>query len=309
MEKQSTSSILMVRPRRFGFNDQTAVSNFFVNKATKYQEVHQKALREFDQLAEVLERHGIKVSIFEAMNEPYSPDSIFPNNWISTHEDGSTFLYPMEAPNRRMERREDILATLSQYYQVKEIIDLTHFERQNQFLEGTGSMILDRRNKIAYACLSSRTSKSALSEFCRISGYRAVTFNAVDKNNRAIYHSNVMMSVGSDFSLVCTESIRDSEEIDSLNKSLQQTEKQIIPITLEQVNHFAGNILEIRSNKGEPMIIMSEQAFKSLRPEQIKRLERFGDLLFSPLYTIEAVGGGSARCMIAEIFLPILSDN
>lgn len=306
MDRQTTSSILMIRPAGFGYNEQTAVSNFFMDKLTKNQEVHPKALREFDDLAELLARNGIKVMVTEALKEPHSPDSIFPNNWISTHDDGNIFLYPMEAPNRRVERREDILSALKQSYQVREIIDLSYFEQQQHYLEGTGSMIFDRGNKIAYACLSSRTSKVALGEFCKVSGYKVLTFHASDGNKRAIYHTNVMMSVGTKFALVCKESIRNNGEADVLYNSLEQTGKQIIEISMDQVNHFAGNILELHPDTGDQIIVMSEQAFKSLHPEQIKRLESYGDLVFSPLYTIETVGGGSARCMIAEIFLPAL---
>ncbi|WP_242695796.1 citrulline utilization hydrolase CtlX [Desertivirga brevis] len=306
VDRQSTSSVLMIRPVGFGYNEQTAVSNFFMDKLTKHQEVHPKALREFDQLAELLEKHGIDVLVIESQKDPHLPDSVFPNNWISTHDDGTIFLYPMEAPNRRLERREEILSTLKETYQVKEIIDLSYLEQQSFFLEGTGSMILDRENKRAYACLSSRTSEVALSEFCRISGYTPITFHAVDANKRAIYHTNVMMSLGSKFGLICTESISDNKEINGIRNSLIETGKQIIEISLDQVNHFAGNILELNSKTGEQIIVMSEQAFKSLQAEQLKRLESYGNIIFSPLYTIETVGGGSARCMIAEIFLPAL---
>ena len=295
--------VLMVRPSNFEYNEQTAVSNFFMDMLNKHQPVHIRALKEFDHFAELLEKHNVDVNVIEAKKKPHSPDSIFPNNWISTHEDGTIVLYPMEAENRRTERRSDIIEELQEEYQVNEIIDLSFYEKQNIFLEGTGSMVLDRAEKIAYACLSSRTHETALKDFCSKTNFRPIVFEAFDEKNKPIYHTNVMMCIGSGFAVIGSESIRDSVQREMVLNSLQASGKEVIEITLEQIHHFAGNMLQIHSKDGSKLIVMSEQAHRSLSPQQLKHLENYGELIFVPLYTIENVGGGSARCMIAEIFL------
>ena len=295
----------MIRPVRFGYNEQTAASNAFQDLKLKGLEVQEQALREFEDFQRLLEDNGIQVMVIEDTPEPYTPDSIFPNNWISTHSDGSIFLFPMAAANRRDERRQDIVDLLRERYYIKEIVDLTAFEDEGRFLEGTGSMVLDRENKITYACISPRTDEFVLKKFAEKSGYRHVCFHSADSKGRAIYHTNVMMSVGTGFALVCLDSIASEEERNLLTSTLLLTDKEIIKLSLEQIRHFAGNMLELRNNRGEKLLVMSDQAFESLAPEQIKRLEKYCRIVHSPLTTIESTGGGSARCMIAEIHLPL----
>ena len=307
--KPATFSTLMVRPVNFAYNEQTAVNNFFMDRFNRNKNPQSKALKEFDSFADSLHRNGVNVIVVEALKEPASPDSIFPNNWFSTHEDGSIFLYPMEAQNRRIERRMDIIEVLRKNFLVSSIIDLSKSEEQGQFLEGTGSMVLDRKNKIAYACLSPRTHLSVLSDFCKKAGYRAVAFNATDENHHLIYHTNVMMCIGNTFTTICTDVIRDKQQLKQVQESLEESGREIIHISLSQLQHFAGNMLELASQAGRRLIVMSEQAYQTLTPEQIKQFEKHGQIVFSPLSTIETVGGGSARCMIAEIYLPRLPQN
>ena len=299
----AASSVLMVRPVNFEYNEQTALTNYFMDKLTRHQKVHPKALREFDNFVDLLVKNGVDVITVDARLNPPSPDSIFPNNWISTHDNGTVFLYPMEAENRRIERREDIINILKERFKVQNIVDLSNYEQQEYYLEGTGSMVLDRKNRIAYACLSSRTSEIVLNDFCQKSGYHSFTFEAFDNKGKPIYHTNVMMSIGLDYAVICKESIHDDSKAENIIKELVQSGKKIIEISREQINHFAGNILQLSSKTGEQLLVMSEEAYKSFTPSQISQLEKHGRCIFSPLYTIETVGGGSARCMIAEIFL------
>ena len=299
----TTSEILMIRPANFAFNLQTAASNTFMAPESQHTHVHTKALREFDNLVSLLEKNGVEVLLVEDSPEPHTPDAIFPNNWFSTHPDGSLYLYPMEARNRRMERSKDALALLRNSFEISRIIDLTYFESQGQFLEGTGSMVIDRDNALVYACLSSRTHRAPLLEFCSQSSCIAIPFHAYDQNDRPVYHTNVLMCIGDRFAVVCSESISHPAERAAVTEALQSTDKQIIAISYQQLNHFAGNMIQLNSKRGDSLIVMSEQAFKALTSRQIAELEKFGKLLFAPLYTIETAGGGSARCMIAEIFL------
>lgn len=305
---QSTSNLLMIRPVSFGFNEQTAGSNTFQTQSDDQQSVQNKALAEFDGLVKVLRDNGVSVTVIEDTAYPHTPDSIFPNNWVSFHDNGEVFTYPMQAENRRLERREDIITDLEDFFEVKHVIDLSRFEHEGQFLEGTGSMVLDRENKIVYACLSPRTNREVLDVFCKQTGYKPVTFHAFDQNNFAIYHTNVMMCVGSNFAVVCLDSITNSTEKEEFTHSLESTGKQIINISFDQMNHFAGNMLEIKNIAGETLIVMSKSAFDALNEQQKTTLYSFGKLICADINTIETNGGGSARCMIAEVHLPKVAN-
>ena len=301
---QTTSNILMIRPVAFGLNIQTADSNAFQNKKTSQEAVQEKALLEFDSFVEKLRALKINVTVIEDTDKPHTPDSIFPNNWISFHENGDIFLYPMQAENRRLERRSDLIDQLKSNFKVGKIYDLSEAEKQGFYLEGTGSMVLDRENKIAYACLSIRTQEIVLDDFCEKSGYKAVKFHAFDQNNFAIYHTNVMMCVGDKFVVVCFESVTDLVERELLKQSFIDTEKEIIEISLDQMNQFGGNMLQVNNTDRKSFIIMSERAYLSLNELQKAQISRYAEPLYSTLTTIEDNGGGSARCMMAEIHLP-----
>ena len=302
--QQTTSTILMIRPVNFVFNEQTAGSNAFQNRNAEQQRVQDNALQEFDRFVNILRENGIEVIVIDDTAEPHTPDSIFPNNWVSFHNDGTVFLYPMMAENRRLERREDIITQLEDEFKVKHVIDLSHFEHENKFLEGTGSMVLDRENKIAYACLSPRTDKEVLEAFCTDSGYQSVLFHAVDQNGMDIYHTNVLMCVGSNYAVICLDSIKDESEKQNIINSLQSTQKQVVAISFEQMNHFAGNMLEVQNKSGESLLVMSKSAWDSLNYEQKAILSSFSKPVYSDISTIENNGGGSARCMMAEVHLP-----
>jgi len=304
----TTSTLLMIRPAAFAFNPQTAVNNSF-QKITEQLHVHEKALQEFDNFVHVLSVYGIKVTVIQDTREPHTPDSVFPNNWISFHEDGTVVLYPMFAENRKLERNKNIVEKLNETFFIRTTIDLTNYEQQNAFLEGTGSMVLDRDNEIAYACLSPRTNASVLYDFCDATGYSPVLFNAVDENGKEIYHTNVMMCMADSYVVICFDSIKDQLQKQMLTDKFEETGKKIIEISLEQMNHFAGNMLQVENVAGNQFIIMSTQAYNSLTEEQTNLLQTFNPIIHSSLDTIEQSGGGSARCMMAEIFLPLKSGN
>ncbi|WP_299290767.1 citrulline utilization hydrolase CtlX [uncultured Mucilaginibacter sp.] len=297
-----TSHILMVRPVNFAFNEQTAASNAF-QKPGRQTEVQQKALQEFDAFVEILRQNGVGVTVLNDTPDPHTPDSIFPNNWVSFHEDGSVFLYPMQAENRRLERK--VFYAIKEAFEAKQVYDLSYFEQQNRFLEGTGSLVLDRENKLAYACISPRTDVDVINEFCKISGYQAVLFHAEDELGKAIYHTNVLMCIGGRFAVICLDSIVNGTEKTSVKEALQQLGKEVVEISFAQMNAFAGNMLQLQSKSGESLLVMSETAFLALTKAQIETLERYCKLVHSPLNTIETNGGGSARCMMAEVFLPV----
>ncbi|WP_069657785.1 citrulline utilization hydrolase CtlX [Arcticibacter eurypsychrophilus] len=301
---QTTPRILMIRPSMFGFNDQTALSNLFQHVDHGGENIQSQALEEFNQFVALLRVHGVLVLAVDDDPEFHTPDAIFPNNWISTHEDGSLFIYPMEAENRRQERNIKIIKAVQNGYGYKHYVDLSFFEQTGKYLEGTGSMVLDRVNHIAYACLSSRTNEEVLAYFAALSGYRTATFQAIDASGKAIYHTNVMMSIGDRFAVICLEAIAHPEDRDALIRSITATQKEIIPISLSQMNAFAGNLIQISNKLGESLIVMSTQAFESLDERQKSALGQYGSLIHSPLWTIERFGGGSARCMIAEIHVP-----
>lgn len=298
---QNTSELLMIQPCNFGYNQETAVNNSF--QQVVEGDIQQKALAEFNSMVELLHDNDLHVTVVKDSPLPFTPDSIFPNNWISFHENGNLFLYPMFAPNRRAERKPAVVESISHKYIVNEIVDLSPAEANARFLEGTGSMVLDRENKIAYACLSPRTNSELLNQFCDIAGYSQVSFSAADKNRDPIYHTNVMMCIGKTFAVICLDAIPDAVERNRLIDSLSNTKKEIIEITVDQMNHFAGNMLQVINIKAELLLVMSSQAFNALTADQIKKLQHHNRILHAPLDTIEAAGGGSARCMIAEIFL------
>jgi hypothetical protein len=299
---QTTSHLLMIRPVHFGFNAQTAVNNAF-QVAGADVAAQEKALQEFDHFVTVLHSNGVDVTVINDTPEPHTPDSIFPNNWISFHDPDTVCLYPMFAENRRKERKPPVIQQLQQTFTITNTLDLTGYENEQLFLEGTGSMVLDRENKLAYACLSPRTHQAVLDDFCRKMGYRPVLFTAVDGAGKAIYHTNVMMCVADRFVVICLESLPNQEEFKMVQETIGNTGKELIAISFDQMNHFAGNMLQVQNRNGEKLLVMSSQAYQSLQPEQVKKLESFNRILHAPLTTIETNGGGSARCMIAEIFL------
>jgi hypothetical protein len=307
--QQTTNSILMVRPVNFRMNEQTAVNNYYQEALhIKNTEINKKAQLEFDNYVAKLRRFGIQVITIEDSLENDTPDSIFPNNWISFHENGTVAIYPMFAENRRLERREDILLKVEEKgFVIHDIIDYTVAEEQHVFLEGTGSMILDRKNRKAYCALSPRANEELFIEFCEDLEYTPVIFNAyqtVNGKREAIYHTNVMMCVAETFAIVCLSCIDDKKERKQVLKSLKEDKKQVIEISEEQVANFAGNMLQVRGLQDTRFLIMSQSAFEVLRKDQVQKIENHCEIISSPLTTIETCGGGSARCMMAEIFLP-----
>ncbi len=294
----------MIRPVNFAFNTETAVNNAF-QVAKEDEAAQEKAQKEFDTFVHLLRLHGVDIHVVNDTPEPYTPDSIFPNNWVSFHEDGTVFLYPMFALNRRKERKPQVLQELGNQFRVNTTVDLSHYESEHIYLEGTGSMVLDRDNKIAYACLSPRTNKKVLEDFCRRMNYQAVVFHAADAGGKAIYHTNVMMCVADRYIVVCLESVADYKEREMLKETIIKSGKELMEISLQQMNHFAGNMLQVQNSLGEKLLVMSGQAYQSLTPGQVNRLSSFNKIISSPLDTIEANGGGSARCMMAEVFLPV----
>jgi hypothetical protein len=299
---QTTSNLLMIRPVDFGFNAETAVNNAFQVEG-KNENAQQKALEEFNGFVQKLTEHGIDVTVVEDTPNPHTPDSVFPNNWISFHDDGTICLFPMFALNRRLERKQGVLDIINKRFEVNKTIDLTAFEKQEMFLEGTGSMVLDRENKIAYACLSPRTDQKVLDEFGKRTGYSTLSFFSVDLNGHPIYHTNVMMCVADEYSVICLEAVPDAGQRRKLKEKLEKTGKTIIPISYTQMENFAGNMLQVHNKKGEKFLVMSTRAFQSLTTEQVAVIERYNKIIHSSLDTIETNGGGSARCMMAEVFL------
>lgn len=310
MMKQITNTILMVRPVNFRMNEQTAVNNYYQRVLSNItaDTVRTSALREFDGFVEKLKKAGIQVIVIEDTETPDTPDSIFPNNWISFHESGDVALYPMFAENRRLERREEILDMVEAAgFVIHNIVDYTSAEDDNIFLEGTGSLILDREHAVAYCALSPRADEALFIEFCEDFEYTPVVFTAyqtVSGQRLPIYHTNVMMCLGETFAVICLDCIDDKSERKNVLKHLKDTAKEVIAVTEDQVNSFAGNMLQLKNREGRKYIIMSNAAFQSLSREQIQKLQKHGELLYSSLDTIEAFGGGSARCMMAEVFLP-----
>lgn len=304
--KQTTRHILMVRPHRFGYNKETAESNAFQVKRTDETptQIAKKAIVEFDGFVAKLRSKGINVIVAQDQAKPHTPDAVFPNNWVTFHENGTILLYPMLSPTRRLERQSAVLETVLKDFEQKRQVDLSHYERKGQYLEGTGSMILDRVNRLVYACVSARTEPMLLDEFCEWAGYTKVEFRAVDKARQPIYHTNVMMAIGDEFAIICMATVADKRDKAKLLKRFAVTGKKWIDITIDQMNAFAGNMLQVENDKGKTFLVMSSQAYNSLTTKQITEIEQYTEILHSPLYTIEKYGGGSARCMMAEVFLP-----
>lgn len=308
IEAQSVATVLMIRPVRFEANRETQASNRFQERDSAHapQNAQVNALAEFHALESALRTAGVDVRVFEDTREPHTPDSIFPNNWVTFHADGTVVLYPMLAPNRRRERRADILEALSARdgFFTSRVVDLTHHERDEKFLEGTGSLVLDRINRIAYACVSPRTDLDVLGDFAQQLDYEVVAFEARDSSGFPIYHTNVMMSVGARFAAVCSACIREDARAAVLER-LRASGRTVVELTFEQMEHFAGNMLELRTAQGDSIVAMSSRAFHSLSPVQRATLqERSGRIVAVPIPTVEALGGGSVRCMLAEVHLP-----
>ncbi|HWK05944.1 MAG TPA: arginine deiminase-related protein [Puia sp.] len=299
---QTTSHLLMIRPVNFSFNAETAVNNAFQSAASDSR-TQEKALSEFEGLVQLLRDNNIDVTVINDTPEPYTPDSIFPNNWVSFHEGGIVCLYPMYAVNRRQERKPGVLEDLERKFDFGVPLDFSFYEKEELFLEGTGSMVLDRENKIAYACLSPRTDQKVLADFCEKMGYRPVVFTAVDGTGNPIYHTNVMMCVADRYVVVCLDSLPVATERGQLTATITKSGKEIIAISLDQMNHFAGNMLQVHNAQKEKLLVMSGQAYESLTPAQVEKLSSFNRILHAPLTTIETNGGGSARCMLAEVHL------
>lgn len=306
---QITNTILMIRPVSFRMNEQTAVNNYFMEDIDlKNQEINKKAQEEFDAFVVELRNKGVNIIVVQDTKEPDTPDSIFPNNWISFHADGTVGVYPMFAENRRNERRDDIFDILeSNGFKINDVVDYTSAEEEELFLEGTGSILIDRVNKKAYCALSERADEELFIEFCEDFDFFPVIFTAnqsVDGKRLPIYHTNVMMALAENFVIICADSIDDKKEKKNVLDHLKKDGKEIITITEQQMHHFAGNMLQVLGSKDKRYMVMSSAAFHSLTKEQITKIENHCSILHSSLHTIETCGGGSARCMMAEVFLP-----
>ena len=302
---QTTDTVLMIEPAAFGFNAETAQNNHFqIN--SENAEMQTKALQEFKNFVEKLRSKGINVITVKDTLEPHTPDSIFPNNWISMHSDGTVVLYPMCAVNRRWERRSDILEMLQEKFQVKEIVDLSASENEGKFLEGTGSMIFDHDYKIAYGSVSLRLDEKLFRDFCKKFGFTPVVFHSYQTANNErlpIYHTNVMMCVADKFVVICLDCIDDETERVNVVNAIVNSGKEIVEISENQMQQFAGNMLQIQNAEGKKFLVMSQSAYQSLTEEQISTIEKYSEIIYSDLETIETNGGGSARCMLAEVFL------
>ena len=301
---QTTSHVLMVRPARFTANPETMATNAFQRPVGPEVEVQGAALAEFDGYAAALASAGVSVLVVQDSPEPHTPDSVFPNNWVSFHEDGTQVLYPMEAPNRRRERKPAVLAAVAERFAVRRTLDLTAFESEGRFLEGTGSMVLDRVHRLAYLGRASRSHPEVVEAFCGALGYRAVWFDATDSAGTPIYHTNVMMAVGRTLAVVCLEALEDSTQRIRLQGFLRETGKVVLPITRAQMTAFAGNMIELRGWNGHPVLAMSRRAWASLSQAQRDLILTHAQPVVAPIDTIETCGGGGTRCMVAEIHLP-----
>ncbi len=306
MRKQTTPHILMVRPANFAFNEETAASNAFQSRDQKLSglEMRKQARIEFDRFVKTLRAEGIDVMVADDSAKPVKPDAVFPNNWITFHQEGTVVTYPMFAPTRRRERRRSIIEqVLASGFRSDRRLNFEFNEKRNLFLEGTGSIIFDHQHRLAYACLSPRTDSELLEDLCKEIGYEKVVFHSTDGNGQDIYHTNVMMALGETFVVICMETIKDANEHAMLMATFQKTGKKVIEISLSQMNRFAGNMLQVRNLNGQTYLVMSSQAFSVLTPAQISLIEQDTKILHSDITTIETYGGGSARCMMAEIFL------
>ena len=297
------NTVMMVRPAAFGFNLETASSNSFQQELKgSADEILERAIEEFDNAVHVLRSNYIAVYIVEDTLVPTKPDAIFPNNWISFHPNGTLILYPMEALNRRCERRLEVVLELQQKFNFEKILDLSHFESQNLFLEGTGSVVFDHENKVAFGSLSSRTSEVVFLELCKQIQYSPFTFAAFDENSQPIYHTNVVMCMGHDFVVVCLECLADQQSRELFRNEMNRLGKRVLEISVLQMNRFAGNMLLLRNDENEKKLILSETAYQSLNKEQLDFLNERASLVRLNIPIIETIGGGSARCMLAEVF-------
>lgn len=294
-------ALLMIQPASFGFNEETAANNFFQQDIT-IESPQEKALAEFNAFVALLRSHAIEVHTVVDTAQPRTPDAVFPNNWISFHEGGSIVLYPMYAKNRRAERKPAVLEAIEKFVDVQEYIDLTHFEGAGKYLEGTGSMVLDRTNKVAYACLSERTDPEVMETFCMKMGYRSVCFGAADRKGNKIYHTNVLMCVADRYVVLCLDAVENESSRQQLLDTFASQGKEVLPISFDQMEHFCGNMLQVFTIYGKPFLVMSDQAYAHLGAALTERLEHYNPILHSNLNTIETLGGGSARCMMAEIY-------
>ncbi len=305
-ENQLTDKLFMIRPAAFGHNSETAFTNAFqkVDIEPENELIHRQAITEFDTLLETIRNAGVEVLVYEDSLIPVKPDAIFPNNWITTHSDGSLITYPMLAPSRRKERREDIIDDLAGKFNIHQRYSFESYEEEGLILEGTGSMVLDRVNHIVYACLSPRTHIELLEKFALLKQYRKVVFHATDPLGHPVYHTNVVLAMGRQCVAICLDCIRDEEEKEQLLLAFKSSHKKVIDLHWEQIIEFAGNMLQVISKDGRPVWLMSEAAKKSLTDAQKNILEADGQIVSSPIPTIEKYGGGSVRCMLAELFLP-----
>ncbi len=304
-QTQSTDTVLMIEPVAFGFNEQTAVNNYF--QVQQEGNVQDEALKEFNAFAGKLKAKGIHVITIKDTPEPKTPDSIFPNNWVSFHADGTVVLYPMFAENRRLERRDDIISHIKDQFEVTEIIDYSEYEKDHKFLEGTGSMIFDHDNRIAYGSVSLRLDEELFRKFCSEFGFEPVVFHSYQtagEERLPIYHTNVMMCVADRFVVICLDCIDDASERSHVIETIKNSGKELIEISEDQMQNFAGNMLQVQNQSGEKFLVMSQSAYQSLNQEQLSAIEKYCDIIYSDLEVIETNGGGSARCMLAEVFLP-----
>lgn len=302
---QTTDTVLMIEPVAFGFNEQTAVNNYF--QVQQEGNVQDKALKEFNDFVEKLRAKDINVITIKDTLEPKTPDSIFPNNWVSFHADGKVVLYPMFAENRRLERRDDIINQIKEQFEVTEVIDYSGAEKDNLFLEGTGSMIFDHDNKLAYGSVSLRLDEGLFRKFCSDFGFQPVVFHSYQtagEERLPIYHTNVMMCVADKFVVICLDCIDDESERNNVIETIKNSGKELIEISEDQMQNFAGNMLQVQNKSGEKFLVMSESAYKSLNRDQVSAIEKYCEIIYSDLEVIETNGGGSARCMLAEVFLP-----
>ncbi|NLA24220.1 MAG: amidinotransferase [Bacteroidales bacterium] len=310
MRKQYSNTLFMVEPIDFRYNEETAVNNYFQNKTDEANElVQKKALDEFNNFAAKLREKGANVIVLKDTKEPHTPDSIFPNNWITFHKDGRIALYPMYAQNRRLERRpEEVMALMRDNgFNITEVVDYSKEEEKGVILEGTGSIILDRVNMIAYACVSPRTNRALFERFCKDFGYKPVVWESnqtVDGKRMQIYHTNVVMCIGDDYVIITLSTIDNAEDRKKVVASLEGSGKEIIEITEEQMHKFAGNMLQVGGSGDSKYLVMSDTAYNALTKEQIATIEKYNPILTVDINTIEVLGGGSARCMLAEVFLP-----
>jgi hypothetical protein len=302
--KQSPASAFMVRPDYFGFNSETAQSNAFQKDVLicENQHVRRDAMSEFDNFVDTLRSRVIDILVFDSPKNTQTPDAVFPNNWISMHEDGKLILYPMLTKNRRIERNPIIVDEISKKFKVTEVIDLSGEEERGRILEGTGSVVFDHVNKMAYANQSARTNRSLFYDVCGLLGYTGVFFKATDGQGMDIYHTNVLMTIGSGYAVICVEAI-DKDDVAEVINSLQGSGLEVVEISYGQMNSFAGNMIELQSRNGDNCLVMSQTAFHILNKLQKERLSKYAKLVYSDISTIESVGGGSARCMIAGIHM------